>query len=1141
MPFVMSCITGVSLAGGRLSRLCCVLATVLLLSATVARADVFNMPSGQTSLQFVTVGDQGNAADTTGYGAVAYTYELGKYDVTTAQYCQFLNAVAGTGDPYGLWNSNMATDYPNYFSVNLGISRTGTIGSYSYSLMGTGNVPVFDVTWGSAARFCNWLQNGQPTGQEGTGTTESGAYSLNGAVTNSALIAITRSSTAAYAIPTENEWYKAAYYKGGGTAAGYWLYPTRSNNPPSNALSTTGTNNANYDYSDSTNYLTRVGYYAESPGPYGTFDQGGDLDQWTGTTNGPSFQLRGGSFVFGSGDMVSSYRYNGPMQPMDHGYGVGFRVTSLALPQPVWIGGGTDHYWTTAGNWSIGAPAAGASLVFGPAGQTANTNDYPAGTQFGGITFAASAATYVLAGNRISLNGSVTNSSSAPQTLNLDIAIGSGDRVFDAAAGNVVVNGTLSGSGNLVKNGPGALLLNNAQTYTGTTLVNSGTLTLGNAAALDHSTFDSSGAGTLSFGSLTAASFGGLRGDGNLFLANSASAAVSLTVGAGGANSTFSGTLAGSGSLVKSGSGTLLLTNAQTYTGNTTIGGGILRLQSLALPPVGGSAFWLDATKLNSLLSSTGGAPSAGSKISSWTNLSNTSQAVSQAALANDPTYAAAAVGGRPALRFSQSGTGTYLLTSSFRNTSSQITVFLAGQRTANPVASAYGNDGSSYGALAFLSTANATYCDANNTQSFAFLDWWSPSGGSQATYRNGAAPAVAAVVPVGTPYVTAYIDNGSSMNLWVNGVAGAPVSSAGLSYNISVMSIGSRLGGTPSYNGLAYGAPSNFFDGYVGEVLVYNTALGDADRQTVSSYLSNKWAGSGLSQQPVADSNLLPQTTLVALSGGATLDLGGVNQTVKALTSADPSTAVTLGSGTLTVGYQQTAGSSYTFAGVISGSGSLATIGSGTLTLAGSNSYTGPTTISSGKLVVSGVLGNTVMSVNGGAALGGTGSIAGILTVASGGCIALDDGKVGTLTLSDANVLDTVLALGGTAGNAAIVNFDVGSNADRILLTAGKLQVNPGGAVLNILPLAGLGVGTYDLIDFTAGQASGLDYLTLGTATLPGGYMLELQQTPTAERLVVTVPEPGTLALLAAAGGLLSLAWRKRRTLETRSDQRYV
>ena len=95
-------------------------------------------------------------------------------------------------------------------------------------------------------------------------------------------MAITRNAGATYFIPSENEWYKAAYYKGGGTNAGYWLYPTQSNTAPSNVLSATGTNNANYHGTRRAtpiraNYLTPVGTFAASPGPYGTFDQGGDV------------------------------------------------------------------------------------------------------------------------------------------------------------------------------------------------------------------------------------------------------------------------------------------------------------------------------------------------------------------------------------------------------------------------------------------------------------------------------------------------------------------------------------------------------------------------------------------------------------------------------------------------------------------------------------------------------------------------------------------------------------------------------------------------------------------------------------------------------------------------------------------------
>ena len=129
------------------------LAAALLASAVSAQAstiNVFNMPSGETSLQFVTVGDPGNLpGPATGgtLGSVPYVYKMGTYDVTVGQYCQFLNAVATTGDPYGLYNSGMATDMPT-----LGIAQTGSPGNGGYSVIGTysqaANCPIFDVTWG---------------------------------------------------------------------------------------------------------------------------------------------------------------------------------------------------------------------------------------------------------------------------------------------------------------------------------------------------------------------------------------------------------------------------------------------------------------------------------------------------------------------------------------------------------------------------------------------------------------------------------------------------------------------------------------------------------------------------------------------------------------------------------------------------------------------------------------------------------------------------------------------------------------------------------------------------------------------------------------------------------------------------------
>jgi len=329
------------------------LAVAMVCYAAASQADVFNMTDGQTSLRFVPVGNPGNAADTTvmtdgstGYGSVPYRYQMGKYDVTVGQYCQFLNAVAQT-DTYGLCNGGMTQSSPYQTYPTIRIAQNGSPGGYSYSVAGSysqaANCPIYFPSWGSAARFCNWLQNGQPTGLEGNGTTETGAYTLNGATNDNALIAITRNAGAKYFIPSENEWYKAAYYDptlNGGTG-GYWTYPTKSNTVPSNILSSTGTNNVNFNanfpssgYTDPVNHLTPVGAFANSPGPYGTYDMGGDVFQWNEASSANQYRrFRGGTWNLGSNQLASSYRTTSNENLPSYGiYYLGFRVASVPEP-----------------------------------------------------------------------------------------------------------------------------------------------------------------------------------------------------------------------------------------------------------------------------------------------------------------------------------------------------------------------------------------------------------------------------------------------------------------------------------------------------------------------------------------------------------------------------------------------------------------------------------------------------------------------------------------------------------------------------------------------------------------------------------------------------------------------------------------
>jgi formylglycine-generating enzyme required for sulfatase activity len=316
------------------------------------------------SLEMAYIGDAGNPADQNygGYGAfgsVAYDFMIGKYEVTNTQYASFLNAVAAT-DTYLLYPAT------NKFPFARGIIQTGSAGAYSYSIAeNMADKPANYINWFSAVRFTNWLANGQPTGLQGLTTTENGAYALNG--TTTAGFDIVRntinpntSAAPSFWLPSESEWYKAAYYDptytNPETGTHYWLYAPRSNALPTPATATAtgdianpGENVANFNKSAIWNgdpsvviegNVTTVGSAGDlSDSYYGTYDQDGNVWEWSEgiVKDGTARGLRQGSAndpgLDGSPLYLAASFGNNGRPPNEYYWNAGFRVAA-SIPEP---------------------------------------------------------------------------------------------------------------------------------------------------------------------------------------------------------------------------------------------------------------------------------------------------------------------------------------------------------------------------------------------------------------------------------------------------------------------------------------------------------------------------------------------------------------------------------------------------------------------------------------------------------------------------------------------------------------------------------------------------------------------------------------------------------------------------------------
>ena len=346
------------------------------LAAAMMVAIVASQPAtAQVTFDWATVGNPGNAPDTltmtkgavpdntTGYGSVGYTYQISKYDVTNAQYVQFLNAV----DPAASNTLRVYTTKMSDPSANpAGLAYTGGIdrnlaaasGARYSAKAGQENTPAIWINWASGARFVNWLANSQ-----GSGSTESGVYDMSVFTGNSYATPPARANGATVFLPSEDEYYKAAYYdptKSG--TGGYWQYGTQSDTAPSSVAPAGTSNSANIGagtdgqsagtlastmattgstFDSAVNYLTAVGAYTAATSAYGLYDVEGLVYNWTeGTRTSFGNQLpiyRGGSWRYNEGASGAAYRnvYSGANATSYAWYG--FRIASLPSAPPATI------------------------------------------------------------------------------------------------------------------------------------------------------------------------------------------------------------------------------------------------------------------------------------------------------------------------------------------------------------------------------------------------------------------------------------------------------------------------------------------------------------------------------------------------------------------------------------------------------------------------------------------------------------------------------------------------------------------------------------------------------------------------------------------------------------------------------------
>jgi len=278
-------------------------------------SDTFGTGGNQFGIDFVTVGNPGNRNDTTGYGGVPYSYRIGKYTISQNQ----IDAATRSGlqnVTAGAWSGDKPAAYITWYEAAAYVNWLNTSQGYR---------PAYNLTYTNGS----WIMALWPTSPDSNGNV---AWTYGG--TN-----LYRSANCVYFLPSENEWYKAAYYdptKNAGSG-GYWQYPTRTDTLPTAVSS--GANQGTAVYDQPWNNGPASVFLAGGLSPFGTMGQGGNVWQWVESAydknNDDPHEARGWRgddwYYYPDGLQSTIYRWG---YPDNEGPNYGFRVARKDPNQP---------------------------------------------------------------------------------------------------------------------------------------------------------------------------------------------------------------------------------------------------------------------------------------------------------------------------------------------------------------------------------------------------------------------------------------------------------------------------------------------------------------------------------------------------------------------------------------------------------------------------------------------------------------------------------------------------------------------------------------------------------------------------------------------------------------------------------------